>query len=177
MGNLSLQEELFSKIFPKKVDTGSSKPSTLDWMLSRTADGTKRTAPRELIHLLLTIRDEELRLIQLGNPGPNDGTLFDKSAIRSSLPFVSKARYEQTLCAEHPKLKPYLDKMEREKTQQTKKSLAKLWACPQEEAFNLAEKCVEVGFFERRGVKDNPSYWVPFLYRDALNLVQGSDRR
>ena len=38
----------------------------------------------------------------------------------------------------------------------------------------IAEQLTEVGFFERKGTKDNPSYWVPFLYRDALNLVQGS---
>ena len=31
----------------------------------------------------------------------------------------------------------------------------------------------EIGFFDARGTKDEPSYWVPFLYRSALNLVQG----
>jgi hypothetical protein len=32
---------------------------------------------------------------------------------------------------------------------------------------------VDIGFFELRGTKQEPVYWVPFLYRDALNLVQG----
>ena len=153
---------------------GSSKPATFEWMLSRTADGTKRIAPRELIHLLIATRDEQLKLYQIGNPSPGNDNLFDKSAVRSALPYVSKARYEQTLCAEHPALKKYLEKMEREKTQQTNITLAKIWKCSSEKALEISEKLVEVGFFERRGDKDSPSYWVPFLYRDALDLVQGT---
>ncbi len=33
---------------------------------------------------------------------------------------------------------------------------------------------VEVGFFERRGSRDIPDYWIPFLYREALELTQGA---
>jgi hypothetical protein len=174
LSNISLQEELFYRVFPKQVDVGKRKPPTFEWMLSRTADGTKRIAPRELIHLLIASRNEQLKLYQIGNPGPGNDNLFDKSAIRSALPYVSKARYEQTLCAEHPVLKKYLEKMERGKTQQTNITLAKIWKCPKEEASEIAEKLVEVGFFERRGDRDSPSYWVPLLYRDALDLVQGT---
>lgn len=169
-----LQGELFYKVFPDQIDIGSSKPSTLDWMLSRTADGTKRTAPRELIHLLLAIRDEQLAQYQLGVPTPDNDRLFDKMAIRAALPEVSKARYELTLCAENPMLKPYVEKLEREKTQQSRETLSKLWKCSEAKAGEIAEKLVETGFFERRGPKDVPSYWVPFLYRDSLNMIQGS---
>ena len=38
-----LQNEFFYKVFPVQVDRGSSKSKTLDWMISRTADGSKRT--------------------------------------------------------------------------------------------------------------------------------------
>ena len=31
-----------------------------------------------------------------------------------------------------------------------------------------------IGFFEQRGDKVSPAYWVPFLYQPALELVQGS---
>ena len=71
-------------------------------------------------------------------------------------------------------LKPYLDKLEGEKTEQTLESLSKLWKCQAEKATEMAELLTEAGFFERKGAKDNPTYWVPFLYRDALNLVQGT---
>lgn len=172
-----LQSDFFYRIFPAQIDTGPNKPSTLDWMASRTADGSRRTAPRELIHLLLATRDEQLRFYELGNAEPDHEQLFDKIAIRAALPAVSKARYEQTLCAENPTLRPYLEKLDREKTQQSRETLAVLWKCSAEKATEVAEKLVEAGFFERRGSKDDPTYWVPFLYRDALNLVQGVQRK
>jgi hypothetical protein len=37
-----------------------------------------------------------------------------------------------------------------------------------------AQQLIEVGFFEARGSKDKPTFWVPFLYRDALSMSQGS---
>lgn len=174
LGSAQLQREFFDRVFPAQVDVGERQPNTLDWMTSRTADAFKRTAPRELIHLLLSIRDEQLKFYQLGTAEPASEALVDRAAIRAALPPVSKARYEQTLCAENPSLKPYLDKLEREKTQQTPATLAKLWRCTADKASEVAEQLVEAGFFERRGTKDAPSYWVPFLYRDALDLVQGS---
>lgn len=174
LGNSDLQRSFFYRVFPRQIDSGARMPNTLDWMLSRTADGTKRTAPRELIHLLLATKDQQLKQLQLGHSAPENELLFDRNAIRAALPEVSKARYDQTLCAEHPSLKPYLDRLEGEKTQQSLPSLTKVWKCGIEKATELAEKLVETGFFERRGSKESPIFWVPFLYREALNLVQGS---
>ena len=168
------QEKFFYAIFPDQVDSGVSKSKTLDWMLTRTADGSKRTAPRELIHLLLETRDEQMKLYQLGGSEPEEGRLFTKAAIRSGLPAVSKARYFQTLCAEHPSLRAFLDRLDREKTAQSKETLAKLWKCSIDRSVEIAEQLIEVGFFERRGSKEEPTYWVPFLYRDAINMVQGT---
>lgn len=172
--NVSLQRAFFYRVFPEQVDIGQKQPNTLDWMLSRTADGTKRTAPRELIHLLIEMRDQQLKSYELGNSHPPDENLFDKSIIQKALPEVSRARYEQTLCAENPELKPFLKKLERGKTQQTPESLSKIWKCTVERASEVAEQLAEAGFFERRHIKNNPIYWVPFLYRDVLKLVQGS---
>lgn len=174
LGSAHLQDKFFYSIFPQQVDRGSSKSKTLAWMISRTADGSKRTAPRELIHLMLSAKDEQLKLYQLGNSEPTDNLLFEKVAVRSALPTVSKARYEQTLCAEYPNLKPYMHILEREKAEQSQSSLAKIWSVSEADAGGIAEKLVEAGFFERRGTKVLPQYWVPFLYRDALDLVQGS---
>jgi len=169
----ALQSELFYRVFPVQVDIGQKKLKTLEWMLSRTADASRRAAPRELIHLLAIARDEQLKLYELGNPDPPLENLFDRSAIKAALPTVSKTRFEQTLCAEHPTLKPYLDKLEGEKTQQTLDSLARLWRIPRDKTNEIADQLTEVGFFERKGTKDNPIYWVPFIYRDSLHMVQG----
>lgn len=35
------------------------------------------------------------------------------------------------------------------------------------------KELVDLGFFKLRGTRDSPTYWVQFLYRDALSLVQG----
>jgi len=174
LGNIELQSEFFYTIFPRKVAIGQKQPSSLDWMLSRTADGSRRNTPRELIHLLTEIRDQQLRLYELGNAEPAAENLIDRLAIRQALAAVSKVRYEQTLCAENPTLKRYLDQLEGEKTQQNPGSLSGLWKCSPEKAIEIADQLVEVGFFERKGTKDNPTYGVPFLYRGALRLVQGT---
>ncbi len=173
LGSAEEQEKLFYRIFPPQVDTGARKSTTLDWMMTRTSDGTKQTAPRELIHLLSAARDQQLKALEMGQPEPQGEMLFDRNILKSALPEVSKVRFDQTLCAEYPKLKPLLNKLEGEKTQQTPSTLAKIWNVPEARAIENAEKLAEVGFFEKRGTKEQPVFWVPFIYRDALNMVQG----
>jgi hypothetical protein len=58
LSDFNAQKDLFYRVFPTQVDRGSRKPSTLDWMIGRCADGTKKTAPRELIHLLTFLREK-----------------------------------------------------------------------------------------------------------------------
>jgi len=173
LASVDEQQRLFYRIFPPQVERGKRKSTTFDWMLARTTDGTGKTAPRELIHLLTEARDQQLRLLERGETEPPGESLFDRNALQGALPAVSKERYEQTLCAEHPKLKPILDKLEGEKTQQTPASLAKIWRVSEADAVSRAEELSEVGFFQKRGSKEQPVFWVPFLYRGALNLVQG----
>jgi len=65
-------------------------------------------------------------------------------------------------------------KLEQEKTLQRPESLATIWQTSETKAIGIAEELVEIGFFEKRGAKENPEYWVPFLYRVALNMIQGT---
>lgn len=173
LASVEEQRKLFYRIFPEQVDAGARKSTTFDWMLSRTADGTKQTAPRELIHLLSAARDEQIKLLEMGAPEPAGETLIGPAAIKAALPNVSSVRYNQTLCAEHAAFKPWMAMLEGEKTQQTPATLAKIWKTSDAEALSRAEKLADIGFFEKRGTKDQPIFWVPFLYRDALRLVQG----
>jgi hypothetical protein len=168
------QSQLFYRIFPNQVDPGARRPRTLYWILDRTCDGSQYTAPRELIHLLSVARDVQLKQLELGKSGPSDEALFDGAALKGALPEVSRVRYEQTLCAEFPELRTYLRKLEGEKTSQTVPTLSKKWDLNEKEAAELANRLIEVGFFEQRGTRDEPQFWVPFLYRDALDMVQGS---
>jgi len=166
------QREVFYRIFPQQVDIGERKPNTLDWMLTRVADGSKRTAPREIIHLLNSAREERLREHELGASATN--LLFSRSALKASLPAVSRTRLHQTLLAEYPNLRVHIEGLRGQKTEQTPDTLAGVWSVSREEAIQTAAMLVEAGFFEERGTVAEPVYWVPFLYRDAAGMVQGA---
>jgi hypothetical protein len=168
------QEAFFYQAFPDQVEVGPNKSKTFDWMLGRTRDGRGHTAPRELIHLLNASREAQLKALEVGEPEPEAGVLFSRGALKRAVPEVSKVRLEQTLYMESPSLRLRLQQLEREKTLQTAQTLAKVWELSDEEAGNLANQLVEVGFFELRGSKEARQYRVPFLYRDGLNMVQGS---
>jgi hypothetical protein len=99
--------------------------------------------------------------------------LFDRSVFKSALPTVSGARLNQYLYAEYPNERPFVSKLDGEKAEQTPESLSELWGLDRDAVIAEAKKLVELGFFEQRGDKDRPTFWIPFLYRDALNLVQG----
>jgi hypothetical protein len=167
---LDSQEDFFYRLFPEQVESGSNKSSTVDWMLDRTADGTQQTAPREVIHLLNTLRTRQVERFQLGQPEPAGDLLFEQATFKEALPEVSKVRLTQTLYAEYPAFREPLEELRNEKTSHTANSLSAIWKIPVEDAQKRAEELIKIGFFERRGA----TYWVPFLYRDALELIQGS---
>jgi hypothetical protein len=166
------QEAMLQRMFPDQIDLGRN-PKTFEWMLSRTQDGSARTAPRELIHLMSTLRESQLKRLEVGHDPPPGQQLFDRPAFKDALTAVSDTRLTTTLYAEYPHMKTYIEQLDGEKTQQTPDTLARIWGIEAGEARMLAEQLVEVGFFERRGSKQEPDYWVPFLYRDALHMVQG----
>lgn len=168
--DIERQRAFFYKIFPAQVDQGSKKPATVDWCLSRTKDGTGQNAPRELIHLLSETRNSQLTRFETGQAAPEGGAVFDRQAFKDALPTVSKVRLTQTLYAEHPTLRRYMERMEGQKTRQNAASLVTVWGVSEEEAARVAEELVAIGFFEPR-LSD---FWMPFLYRPALEMVQGS---
>ncbi len=170
LADLALQRDFFYTVFPLQVDQGSKKPATLDWCLSRTKDGTGQNAPRELIHLLTETRNVQLNRFETGQAAPEGAAVFDRQAFKEALPAVSDARLRQTLYAEHPTLRPYIEKMEGQKTRQNATSLAAIWSVSEDKATEVAEELVVIGFFEPR----LGDYWVPFMYRPTLEMVQGS---
>jgi hypothetical protein len=167
------QTELFYKLFPGQIDQGAKKPSTLDWIISRCADCTEKTAPREVIHLLNSIREQEIARLERGEAPPPDSQLFDRTVFKLALPAVSEAKLVSNLFAEYPELKPTIQKLKGEKTEQTLETLANILGQRIDQANESAEKLVSIGFFQKRGSRDNPTFWVPFLYRDALEMIQG----
>jgi hypothetical protein len=166
---------LFGRVYPEQVDLGQRKPKTFDWCLSRTRDGHGVTAPRELIHLMSSARDQQLRRYEIGEPPPPEETIFDRQALRDAVPDVSEVRLTKTIYAEYPALRPYLERLEGQKTHHSVASRAVAWG--EEDlpvAHEIADRLVDIGFFERRGDRAAPTYWVPFVYRPELRMVQGS---
>jgi hypothetical protein len=168
------QEDLFYRMCPDKVDVGQRKPRTLDWILSRTQDGTRKNAPRELIHLLSSLREQQIRKLEIGDREPENHRLFVRTAFKDALPEVSRVRLEQTLYAEYPSMRDRLEQLRGTKTEHNLNSLSETWSLNMEETNTLAQQLTDIGFFERRGARESPQYWIPFLYRDALDLIQGS---
>jgi hypothetical protein len=169
------QSELFYRIFPLQVDKGSNRPPTFKWILTQTQDGLGQTAPRELIHFLTSAQEFQSKSLAVGGNEPQGEALFDTLALKKALPDVSITRYQQTLLAEFPKSRQWLEKLDGQKTEQTAETLATLWKIDREQALFHARELVEIGFFkERRPKKGESTFWVPFLYRDALKMIQGS---
>lgn len=168
------QERFFYRLCPDQVEIGPNKPNTFDWLLSRTRDGTRLNAPRELIHFLNTLGEVQVRRFEIGEEATEAEELFARSAFKDALPEVSKVRLEQTLYPEYPGQKAWLERLRGAKTLQTPETLAGVWAASIEDATARAVDLAGIGFFETRGTRQSPEYWVPFLYRDALDLVQGS---
>ena len=174
LSSIDKQFEFLYRIFPGQVDVGPNKSQTFDWMLTRTADGTRATAPRELIHLLNCTRDAQLRQHEIGSGEDEGYVLFTRNALREALPEVSTVRLQQMLYAEYPNLRDRVEALRGEKTLQHPQSLSRIWKVEPEEAIVIASRLVEVGFFEQRGTREQPQYWVPFLYRNATEMVQGT---
>lgn len=166
------QLSLIQRIFPDKVETGKN-PETFKWMMNRIQDGTGKPAPRELIHLLEQARQTQISRLERGEPEPSGDLLFDRAVFKIALREVSKVRYEQTFCAENPGLKSYTDKLKGAKAEQIPGTLSQIWGCSEADAATTAERLAKAGFFEVRESAHGPSFWVPFIYRDALELIQG----
>jgi len=162
LADTAQQAKLFSRVFPPQAN--------LDWMLSRLRDGSRRAAPRELIHLLHYAREIQLNKLVLGGAEPEGEGLFRFESLRQALPEVSKVRFEQTLCAEYPQWHTHLARLRGESVEQSLISLAELWQETVEAATKIAENLVEIGFFEKKGSRKNPSFWVPYVYQPALEM-------
>jgi hypothetical protein len=166
------QRAFFDKMVPEKVDVGKN-PETFEWILGRVQDGSKHSAPREVIHLLNEARDAQLRMLERGEQEPPERQILSRVALRDALQPVSAVRLEQTLYAEYPQEKPWVQALEGEKTEHTVESLSDIWDVSASEATSRAQRLVDIGFWEQRGDRDASTYWVPFLYRHGLHMRQG----
>lgn len=170
LGDAEKQSALFYRVCPLQVDSGPNKPETLKWLITRTSDASKASAPRELIHMLNELRNEQIKKLERGDKLPPENRLFEQTSFKDALPSVSQTRLEQTLYAEYARLKPFIEKLRERRATQSLQSLTELWSLDDTAALKIIGELEEAGFLEKFG-----RMWrVPFLYRPALNLVQGA---
>lgn len=169
LADSSMQMELFHIVYPPQVDQGARKPKTFDWCLSRTKDGTGSNAPRELIHLLSVVRDNQLNRCNNGKDSPAGKSVYDRQSFKEAMKIVSKVRFELTLYPEYPSHRRRIEKLRNQKATQTLTTLSEIWEVSMEECSMYADALVEIGFFEKAG----EFYNVPFMYRPFLKMTQG----
>ena len=173
LSSASEQERLLLRMFPEKVDVGRN-PETFDWALSRVRDGTKASAPREVIHLFTEARNSQVAMFERGESEPPEDQIISRAAFREALAPVSSARLIQTLLPEFPHLKDRIMAFEGKKTDWSLPNLAALWAVDEADAEGFAQELVDVGLLELRESAGARRYWIPFLYRPALDSTQGA---
>jgi hypothetical protein len=173
LSDIEQQKALFYRMFPKQVEVGPKERNTWEWILSRTRDGTGHNAPQELIHLLSVAKSVQLQHLDIGASSLQDEQLFSGAAMREALEEVSKVRLEQTIYAEHPRLRTFISQLEGQKATQTIGTLGAIWGVDESATSKLADELAQIGIFERTSQKQSTEYRVPFLYRDALRLVEG----
>lgn len=120
------------------------------------------------------MRDAQLNRLDTGEASIPQDALFEAQTFREAWPVVSETRLMKTIYPEFPWLKEWLEPLRGQRTHQNLDSLKELWGVDHIEAEGRLKRLVDVGFFEQRGQAQNHTYWVPFLYRPALGLIQGS---
>jgi hypothetical protein len=174
VGSLALQEELFDRIFPDKIDTGNN-PKTFGWIYGRLRDGQGQVTPRELIQFMSSLRDVQLKKLERGVAEPSGDLLFERPSFKEALPSVSEIRLQRTIYAEYPQHKANIESLRSRKSRQSIETLARLWNETARDAEIIALKLHKIGVLEKFEWKGFALYRVPFLYRPALQIVQGSE--
>ena len=174
LADLTKQKELFHRVFPDQIASGN-RFETFEWMLRHVTDGTHRTTPREIIHLLNVAKENQIHDLEIGINNLSKEGLFSRRAILKSLREVSNERLYRTLLSEHPHLKKYVDGLERQKSTQSIGSLQDLWHTKDQITKKLAQQFVDIGLFEESRCRRNRVFEVPLLYRPALRMCNGQD--
>jgi len=169
LGSVAEQEKLFYRIFPEQIESGQNQVATFDWIISRTRDGLGQTVPREIIHLLGTLKVHQLERLEIGHEEPTDNRLFERATFRSAIGPVSESRLKQTLYNESPKLKRNIEALRGGQTSYSLDELREIWSATEEDSRIIADALVGVGFFERRPTNER-EFSIPFLYRPGLEL-------
>ncbi|MEZ0447319.1 P-loop ATPase, Sll1717 family [Cellulomonas sp. ICMP 17802] len=159
--------EVFSAVFPIKVDQGEKRPTTWNWMLTRIRDGNDVKSPRNLVDLVAKAIDAQKRR-EVRNPRTHQPgePLITGEALKLALVELSRERVEDTLIAEAGDSAELIRSFEGGKSEHNETSLRDLLG---DNAVEETKRLADLGFLERVG----STYKVPPLYRGGLSITQG----
>lgn len=160
------REAVFYTIFELKVDPSENKPTTVDWIMSRIRDGNGVMTPRDLIELVRHARTLQLEIFNRDKVEEDTKVLLYSPMLKEALVRLSKDKVQNTLFAEYPHLRKYIERFKGSKAEHNDESLRKLF---DEDPSGIAKELVSIGFLERLP----KSYKIPFLYRDGADVTQG----
>lgn len=170
-----LQTSVLSIIFPPQVESGTRKSETFDWILKRVEDGKSVVAPREVIHLITAAKEDQIHLDETGGTGSSSRHLISANALKNALEKVSQRKVE-TVYAEYPNLRPYVEAFRGMKTEHNESTIVDLFGARSlsGDPSVVIKDLLEIGFLQERRSTEGVSYWVPFIFRSYLSMSQGS---
>lgn len=163
-------EDIFYKIFPQKVDQGSRRSNTWNWIMARIRDGNNIKPPRNLLDLVEKSRQNQLREEQRTSTDVLAGVpLLQADSIRKAQKQLSEQRVQDTLFAESPELVERFRLFTGGKAEHNTASLAILLGVPESGVRDEIRPLQDSGFLEEVGL----NFKVPILYREGMNITQG----
>lgn len=163
-------EELFYVLFPPKIDSGTRKPPTWGWVMSRIRDGNSIKPPRNLVDLAKKALENQLRAEDRTSRNFETGqSLIEPDSVRKALSRLSQERVIDTLLAEAADYAPLIERFRDKKAEHNLSTLATLLDTTESKVRSVVKPLLEMGFLEESG----DTYKVPILYREGLQITQG----
>lgn len=165
-----LRLRTFYRIFPEKVSKGKNQTPTLNWLYTRCADGKQVVTPRDVLDLVTRAVQKEQDICATGSSASSD-YIISPAALKYGLEELSKRKRETYLQAEFPHLWPAIERFAGGKTEYNEAAIAKVCGGDWQKTI---DDLVSIGLFSKKKTRDgNTIYWVPYLYRQSLELTQG----
>jgi hypothetical protein len=162
--------ECFEAIFPHTVFKGTRQSTTLRWICNRCADGRGVFTPRDVLDLLIRAKQKQQDICR-ANPEKTSDCVITTAAIQYGFEELSKNKRHRYLQAEFPHLWTDMEKFLGGKTDYSEDALRELLGARWKE---VTENLLSIGFLSEGAKNNQPLFSIPFLYRHAMNLTQGS---
>jgi len=158
---------VFATVFPEKVDPGSKRPLTWDWILTRIRDGNGVKSPRNLVDFVIKAIEAQQRREATSPRAHVPGqALITGDALKRALVELSAERLEDTLLAEAGEAVEYIARFEGGKAEHNDDTLRVLFGA---ESGAVSKQLTSLGFLESIG----QTYKVPMLYRSGMHITNG----